>query len=172
MKVILETQRLILRELTENDFSLLQRSLQDSAVMYAYEHPFSDEEVAAWLRNQLRRYREENCGLWGVLAKEGGAFVGQCGVTMQPYRGNHVAEVGYIFEKAYWHHGYATEAAIACKQYAFQTLGSERVYSFIRDSNLPSQRVAERNGMTVCDTIVKHYYGIDMPHLVYCAARP
>lgn len=171
MKVVLETPRLCLRELAEGDFPLLCRSLQDAEVMVAYEHPFTDEEVRAWLQNQLRRYCEEGCGLWGAVRREDGVFLGQCGITMQPYRGGKVFEVGYIFEKAHWHRGYATEAAAACMRHAFAVLGAESVYSFIRDNNIPSQRVAERNGMAVCDTVVKHYYGMDMPHLVYRAER-
>lgn len=55
----------------------------------------------------------------------------------------------------------------AHKQYAFETLGLPAVYSIIRENNLPSRRVAERNGMCVVDTLVKHYYGFVMPHLVY-----
>ena len=59
------------------------------------------------------------------------------------------------------------EAARACKQCAFETLGLPAVYSIIRENNLPSRRVAERNGMRVVGTLVKHYYGFAMPHLVY-----
>ena len=62
---------------------------------------------------------------------------------------------------------YAAEAAQACREYAFCTLGFDEVYSIIRDNNLPSQKVAERNGMKPCGRIIKHYYGIDMPHIVY-----
>ena len=76
-------------------------------------------------------------------------------------------QVGYLFQKAFWHKGYATEAAIACKNYAFQVLGAKEVYSIIRDNNLASQNVAKRNGMKVCGKIVKHYYNMDMPHLLF-----
>ena len=164
---ILETERLILRELSPADETAIRRVLQDEAVMYAYEHAFSDEEVHAWLQNQLRRYREDGFGLWGVVLKESGALIGQCGLTRQQVEEKKVVEVGYLFEKEFWHRGYATEAAVACKEYAFGTLGFGEVYSIIRDNNLPSRRVAERNGMRVCGEIVKHYYGMDMPHLVY-----
>ena len=62
--------------------------------------------------------------------------------------GGRVLEVGYLFDKAAWHHGYAAEAARACRDYAFDTLGAQAVYSIIRDTNIASQRVAERSGMT------------------------
>ena len=74
---------------------------------------------------------------------------------------------GYLFQKEYWHHGYASEAAIACKEYAFDKLNAKEVYSIIRDTNIPSQNVAIRNGMTCIDKFIKYYRGIDMPHLLF-----
>lgn len=139
--------------------------------MYAYEHAFTDEEVQAWLDKQLRRYREDGFGLWAVILKENGDFIGQCGLTIQDIGERQVIEVGYLFRRDCWHHGYAAEAAIACKNYAFEEIGAEEVYSIIRENNFPSQRVAERNGMTVTGKFVKHYYGIDMPHLIYSINR-
>lgn len=171
MKTILETPRLLLREMTTSDLPAICRVLQDEKTMYAYEHAFSDEEAQAWLNNQLRRYREDGFGLWAVVLKESGEIIGQCGITLQDVNGEWVPEVGYLFERAYWHQGFATEAAIACKEYAFSVLGLDTVYTIIRDNNIASQNVAKRNGMTICGRIVKHYYGMDMPHLVYRAER-
>ena len=90
---------------------------------------------------------------------------------MQPWGDRQVLEVGYLFERVHWHKGYATEAAVACKRYAFETLGAQEVFSIIRDSNLPSQAVARRNGMVLRGRELKRYYGIDMPHLVFSVRR-
>ena len=98
-------------------------------------------------------------------------MIGQCGLTMQEWRGEEVLEVGYLFERKYWHKGYATEAAIACKNYAFEVLKADEVCTIIRDINTASQRVAVRNGMTKTDTWTKHYKGVDMPHYRYVAYR-
>ena len=165
--MILETERLYLRKLTPADRAALCETLQDKEAMYTYEHAFSDEEADAWLARQTARYREDGFGLWAVIRKEDGALLGQCGTTMQDIHGDRVPEIGYLLARRYWHMGYATEAARACKQYAFETLGLPAVYSIIRENNLPSRRVAERNGMRVVGTLVKHYYGFAMPHLVY-----
>ena len=165
--MILETKRLYLRELTQADYNDLCRILQDAEVMYAYEHAFDSAEVQQWLDRQLARYREYGFGLWAVILKDTQEMIGQCGLTMQDLNGRRVLEIGYLFQKAYWHKGYATEAARCCKQYAFEVLKVQEVFSIIRENNLPSQNVARRNGMVVTDRLVKHYYGMDMPHLVF-----
>lgn len=80
-------------------------------------------------------------------------------------------EIGYLFEKAYWHNGYATEAAEACKKYAFEILEADEVCSIIRNTNIASQNVAIRNGMIRTDKWTKHYRGVDMPHYRYVVHR-
>ena len=166
----MESERLFFRKLTENDFAALCKILQDDEVMYAYEGKFSDKEVTQWLDRQLWRYENENGhGLYAVILKENGELIGQCGLTFQDYKEKRVLEIGYLFQKRYWHKGYAAEAARAWKRYAFEELGEKEVYSIIRDTNTASQNVALRNGMTKTDVFIKHYRGIDMPHFVYMA---
>ena len=167
----LETPRLYLRRLTPADRPGLCAILQDPQVMYAYEHAFSSQEVDQWLEKQLERYAQDGLGLWAVLLKENGALIGQCGLTWQSIPGQTVLEVGYLFARAYWHRGFATEAAIGCRDYAFTHLPVTEIYSIIRDNNLPSQQVARRNGMSPVGTIVKHYYHVDMPHLLFRITR-
>lgn len=169
--MILETERLYLREIKQSDFEALSRVLKDEKTMYAYEGAFNDDEVQEWLNRQLARYNKYGFGLWAVLLKETDEIIGQCGLTMQPWKGREVLEIGYLFEREYWHRGYAIEAAAACKKYAFAVLGAEEVCSIIRDTNLASQRVAVRNGMTIKDKSVKHYRGVDMPHFRYAVQR-
>lgn len=168
---ILETPRLLLRELEPTDHAALCRTLQDPVAMTAYEHAFSDEEVQTWLDRQRARYAQDGFGLWAAVSKESGQLIGQCGLTLQECFGETVPEIGYLFERAFWHQGYATEAAIACRNYAFSHLHTDEVFSIIRDTNEASQRVAVRNGMTLRGSFVKHYYGVEMPHLVYSVRR-
>ena len=170
-KVICETERLYLRELNQNDFGALCRIMQDAETMYAYEGAFSDEEAQNWLNRQLSRYRENGFGLWAVVLKETDEMIGQCGLTIQPWKNEEVLEIGYLFQRKFWHNGYAMEAAAACKKYAFEVLKADEVCSIIRDTNLPSQRVAERNGMTKTDEWTKHYRGVDMPHFRFVAYK-
>ena len=167
-KTVLQTQRLYLREMTGEDKISLCKILQDPEVMYAYEHAFTDQEVSDWLENQINRYNKYGFCLWAVILKSNNEFIGQCGLTMQMLDNNEqVLEIGYLFCKEYWHKGYAIEAAKACREYAFDILGAREVFSIIRDNNYPSQKVALRNGMSKCGELVKHYYGMDMPHIVF-----
>lgn len=82
-----------------------------------------------------------------------------------------VPEVGYLLAKRYWHHGYATESARACMEFAFDVLGVPEIFSCIRDDNMPSLAVARRNGMELCGRFSKQYYGQDMEHLLYVARK-
>lgn len=169
--MILETKRLYLREMNQSDFPSLCEIMQDAETMYAYEGAFSDTEVQEWLDRQISRYRKWGFGLWAVILKETCEMIGQCGLTMQPWKDEEVLEIGYPFRRSYWHKGYAIEASTACKQYAFETLNAKEVCSIIRDTNTASQNVAVRNGMSVTDTWTKHYRGVDMPHYRYVAVR-
>lgn len=169
--MIIETERLYFRELKQSDFYSLCRILQDEKTMYAYEGAFSDTEVQGWLDRQIDRYKKWGFGLWAVILKETNGMIGQCGLTVQPWKDKEVLEIGYLFERAYWHKGYATEAAAACKKYAFEILKAREICSIIRDTNTASQNVALRNGMKLTDKWTKHYRGVDMPHLRYTASR-
>lgn len=169
--MILETARLYLRELRQSDFPALCGILQDGETMYAYEGAFSDREVQEWLDRQISRYQMWGFGLWAVILRETEELIGQCGLTMQPWKGAEVLEIGYLFNRRYWHRGYALEAAEACKEYAFETLGAEEVCSIIRDTNAASRKVAVRNGMTRAGAWTKRFRGIDMPHDRYVVRR-
>ena len=157
--------------MTQEDLNSLREILQDEETMVAYEGAFSDEETTKWLDWQRTLYREKGYGLWAVILKENGAMIGQCGLTMQTWKDQRVLEIGYLFNRSYWHKGYATEAAKACKEYAFKILKAPEVCSIIRDTNIASQNVAIQNGMKKKDTWTKHYRGVDMPHSRFVASR-
>lgn len=166
--MILETERLYMRRLEPSDLEALKAILQDEETMYAYEGAFNDKEAEEWLDRQLERYKQHTgIGLWAVILKETGQLIGQCGLTMQKWDDREVLEIGYLFRRDCWHHGYATEAAVACRKYAFEVLKADEVCSIIRDTNRASVNVALRNGMTAEEKWVKHYRGVDMPHTRY-----
>ena len=169
--MIIETKRLYLRQLNKNDFNSIMEILGDGKTMYAYEHAFSKEEGMSWLNNQFIRYEKYGFGLWAVILKGTDKLIGQCGITMQNTGDREVHEVGYLFNRSYWHKGYATEAASACRNYAFDVLSVNEVCTIIRTNNLASINTAIRSGMLARGQIVKHYYGMDMPHIIFSINR-
>jgi len=170
-KAILETARLRLREMTDDDLPALRRILHDPQVMVAYEGAFSDEESLAWLRRMQERYREDGFALWAVVLGDSGEMIGQCGISRQRIDDDVVTEVGYLFQRAYWHRGYALEAAAACRDWAFATQPIDELYAKVRSTNTASMNVAIRLGMTVRRTFTTHYRGVDMPHLAFAVSR-
>ena len=169
--MILETERLLLRELTQEDLPAVCDTLQNDEVRRVYEHDFTDGEAAAWIDRQRARYERYGFGLWAVERRDTGEFLGQTGLTWQETGRGQEIEIGYLFRRSAWHRGYATEAAQGCKRYAFEQLGASRVVAIIRENNHASQKVARRLGMKPIDKIVKHYYHMDMPHLVFALER-
>ena len=169
--MIFETERLLLREMGQEDFKDLAEILQNPKVMYAYEHDFTNEDVQIWLNRQIDRYRRYGFGLWALILKETNEMVGQAGLTMQPYKNTEVLEIGYLLKEKYWHHGYAREAASGCKKYAFEKLDYDKVYSILKADNLTSIKVAESIGMSKEDEFITRYYNGDMLHFLYSICR-
>ena len=169
--VILETDRLVLRPLTLDDRPALCAILQDDRTMIHYGGAFDEAMTDAWLKRQLDRYEAFGIGLWAVIRKSDGVMIGQCGLTWQPWKNRQVLEIGYLFNRKYWHLGYAAEAAAACRDLALDRLQAEEVCCIIRDSNEPSQKTALRIGMKPQDGEVRHYRGQDMLHTRYVLSR-
>ena len=84
-----------------------------------------------------------------MILKEGNIFLGDCGITMQNIEGEVVPEMGFHIIKDYCGKGYATEAALACKKYAFEELNYSRLFSYTILENIPSQKVANKVGMSL-----------------------
>lgn len=171
-RIIAETERLLLRELVDDDLPGLCSVLQDTEVTYAYERIFSEREIGSWLKRQFQCYAQDGFGMWAVVLKETGKMIGHAGISMQVYGDEELPEIGYMFEKAFWHQGFATEAVIACRDYAFAVLGMDTVYSVIRADNAPSRAVARRNGMRITGTAFKSVMGRMVTHYMYSIKKP
>ena len=177
---ILQTPRLLLREFTPQDVDALALVLSDPQTMRYYPAPYDRAGVEQWIERNRQRYQDDGVGLWAmeltkpqdseVQGSEVGfevhKMIGDCGIILQQVEGERLYEIGYHLRRDYWHQGLATEAAIACRDWAFAHLKTERLISLIRPENLPSCRVAERNGMTVWKEVnwrglLHHVYSIE-----------
>ncbi len=160
---ILETPRLILREFSPEDVNALARILSDPEAMRFYPTPFDHAGVEAWIARNRRRYAANGHGLWAMILKSNGELIGDCGLTVQNVDGINEIEIGYHVRRDHWKQGLATEAARACRDFGFARLPIARLISLIRPENLPSRRVAEKNGMTIWKEVMR----ANLPHLVY-----
>jgi RimJ/RimL family protein N-acetyltransferase len=91
-----------------------------------------------------------------VILKATGLLIGDCGLELIELPDGRAAELGYDFRSDVWNQGFATEAAVAVRDYAFATLNLPRLISLIRVGNLPSRRVAEKIGMRLETTLVRY----------------
>lgn len=148
MKII-ETERLYLRELQIDDKKDLMKVLSNPESMEFYSNPFSEEEVERWIQWNIDNYKKYKHGLWAIILKDHEVFIGDCGITLQNIGDETVPEIGFHIIKEYCNNGFATEAALACKEYAFKVLHYHEVFSYTRVRNIPSQKVAEKIGMQV-----------------------
>jgi RimJ/RimL family protein N-acetyltransferase len=166
-QVVLETERLVLRHLTADDVEAIFAVIGDPETMKYYPQPFSRDDAQRWIDRSLERYRADGCGLFAVVLKPTREVIGNCGLVRQEVEGESMLEVGYHFRRDHWGHGYATEAARGCMEYAFRQFAAEKVVSLILPENVPSRRVAERNGMRVERQVMFH----ELPHLLYSVTR-
>ncbi len=171
MKMILETERLYLRELIPEDSDELAKILSDPASMKYYPSPFSRKQVEDWIGWNRENYRKFGHGLWAVILKGEDVFLGDCGITMQEIEGETVPELGYHIKGEYGNRGYATEAAGACLEYAFQRLDYPVLYTYTKHDNKPSIRVAEKNGMEFVKYFEKQLMGETVKEVLYRKCR-
>jgi len=151
---ILQTPRLHLREFTPEDANALAQVLSDPETMRYYPAPhgragYDRAGVEQWIARNRQRYQDDGVGLWAMELTTSRELIGDCGIILQQVEGKLLYEIGYHLRRDHWGQGLATEAAIACRDWAFARLNTNRLISLIRPENLPSRRVAERLGMTL-----------------------
>jgi RimJ/RimL family protein N-acetyltransferase len=154
---VIETERLVLRSMVAEDLDDLLGIFGDPVVMAAFrEAPLDREQVGRWLVRNLEHQREHGYGLFAVCLKGGGRLIGDCGLELIEVAGEQVAELGYDFRSDHWNRGYATEAAIAVREFAFDTLRLPRLVSLIQPGNPASERVARKTGLKRVGRVERH----------------
>ena len=138
----IETERLFLREMKENDFDALYEVLADADIMQHYPYTFDESRVRNWIQRNIERYRIFGFGLWAVCLKETGEMIGDCGLTMQFINGEIKPEIGYHIRTDKQRNGYAKEAAIAVRDWTFNNTPFQIIYSYMKYTNEPSVKTA------------------------------
>lgn len=145
--MVIETERLILREYTLNDFNALFEIVSDLETMQHYPAPFDEQRTKEWIVWNLENYEKFGFGLWAVVLKENGKFIGDCGITIQNIDNEMLPEVGYHIHKKYWQRGYAKEAARAVRDWVFHNTQYSTIYSYMKYTNVGSYATAIAIGM-------------------------
>ncbi len=145
MKIILETERLLLREFRESDADAYAEMLGDAEVMrFLGGRPLPRAEAWRNMAMVIGHWHLRGYGFWAVEERASGEMVGRVGCWYP--EGWPGLEVGRTLCRQFWGRGYATEAARASLEYAFTRLNQTHVISLIAPDNAASIRVAERLG--------------------------
>ncbi len=161
---VLETARLRLRPMTDDDLDAMSAMLGDPEVMRYYPAPKTRAEAQRWIDWNKRNYAGYGFGLW-IMEDHEGNFIGDCGLTKQIVDGTEEVEVGYHVITACQGNGYATEAAGASLRFA-AARGINRVIAIIDPANIPSQRVAQKAGLRLEKEAIKN----DRVQLIFAIA--
>lgn len=162
----LETRRLILREMRSTDVDNLHRIFGDPLLMRFWPM-WTHAETEEWVAAQMRRYAQDGFGLWAMAFKDNDEAIGDCGLVRHAVDGAMETDIGWHVLRVHWGQGYATEAAAACRDYAFAQVGVERLVAQIHPENYASRRVAEKLGMR----LLKEYQHARGLRLLYVLER-
>lgn len=152
--MMIETSRLILREMNMDDYNALYAVLADSDIMQHYPYTFDESRVRGWISKNLERYRIFGFGLWAVCIKQSGEMIGDCGLTMQNIGGVIKPEIGYHIRGDMQRKGYAKEAASAVRDWTFNNTPFNEIYSYMKYTNEPSAKSAMSWGCHQVDEFV------------------
>lgn len=146
----IETTRLRLRPLREDDAEELSRIFSDPAVVeYSGGRSPTLEEVRAGIRQHIsEHYRDHGYGLLAAELRDTGELVGRIGFLETEIDATGDAELHYHLAPTAWGDGLATEAARAVLEWGFEEGRLARVVAVIHPENLASRRVAEKCGLT------------------------
>jgi ribosomal-protein-alanine N-acetyltransferase len=164
--MILETERLRLRPMCDDDYENLCALYADPEVMRYVDGVRTPEQTRERLSLMIDHWAQHGFGIWALFHRPAGAFVGRCGVGY--FRGGE-AELAYTLARQFWGRGLATEAAQAAVAVAFERLGLPRVVAYADVENTASQRVMIKLGMRQDGTT--HVHGCDAVRYVLDNAR-
>jgi RimJ/RimL family protein N-acetyltransferase len=144
--ITLTTPRLLMRQFLEEDAHELYLLNSDPEVLrFTGDAPFTSMEAARDFIRGYDQYALYQRGRLGMFLKEGGAYVGWCGLKYHPE--NDETELGFRLKREFWNRGYATEAALASLRYGFNELALPTIFGRVIKGNTASIRVLEKIGM-------------------------
>jgi RimJ/RimL family protein N-acetyltransferase len=173
----IETKRLALRRWQDADREPFAELNGDPETLVFFPSTLTRAESDSFVDRMEARFEAHGYGLWALEVRETGQFIGFTGLAPMPddVPGAGGTEIGWRLARPAWHHGYATEAALAARDVAFTGVGLPELWSMTAVLNTPSQAVMRRIGMTEAARF-EHPRVPDgsplKPHVVYHLAAP
>lgn len=141
MKTILQTSRLILRELNPTDAKhLFDLNANPKVIQFTGDEPFKNISEAEEFLLNYKDYEINGHGRWAVIKKESQEFLGWCGLKFDGIE----TDIGFRFFEEYWNQGYATESAKACLEFGFNELNLKEIVGRAIKENFASHKVLEK----------------------------
>ncbi len=176
MKIILETEHLILREMQDHDLDHMFELDSDPQVhRFLGQKPIQTKDKAqAHIDSLKHQYNKFGFGRWAAIEKATGEFIGWSGLKVNEghiFNGHeNLIDVGYRLIPRYWGKGYATESGKAAVDYGFEQLGLETIYGLTELDHFASRRVLEKIGLTYVEDFI--FEEEDLPLTFYKIDRP
>lgn len=167
-----QSQRLIYRKITIDDFDEIYQMMNTKSVKEVWEQNFSKKDIINWIKKCKNSYCQEGLGFYIIQDKETSNVVGQVSLSDDEINGNIFYEIGYILHEKYTKKGYATEAAKFMAQFAFDKLNLEEVIFEIRPNNIASIKVAKRLGAKQSGSFTKQVNAKKIEHLIFTLKNP
>jgi RimJ/RimL family protein N-acetyltransferase len=154
MKYLLQGQntgRLLFRNIVKEDFLDWLPFFEDpeTSKYWVMEKEEPSVMCEKWYEKQFARYENDRGGMNALVEKKSGRLIGHAGLLVQRVDDVTELEIAYSILPAFWNSGFASEAAQACREYAFKNNFAESLISIISVTNIPSESVARKNGMTI-----------------------
>lgn len=153
-----ETERLCFRPLNKEDFNAWLPFFEEKEILVYFGIDTKETQHTLcenWFTKVFHRYENNLGGMNAIILKETGALIGQCGLLIQTVQGKERLEVSYSLLPEFRGFGYGSEAAIKCKEFAFENNIASALMSMIHVDNKASEKVALKNGMSL-ETIIDY----------------
>jgi ribosomal-protein-alanine N-acetyltransferase len=147
MNIQIETERLILKNYSENDLGNIHK-LKSDPMVWEFSTKVATtkiQDAKIHLESILRNYDENKCEFQAIFLKETGEYIGEAGILSFNKQSNR-SVLGYNLIYKFWANGYATEITKALVKYLFEMEKVERIEALVGDGNGASRKVLEKSG--------------------------
>ncbi|MCD5991765.1 GNAT family N-acetyltransferase [Pseudomonas sp. CDFA 553] len=164
--VVLETQRMILRQLSSADVPPMTQILINPEVMrYSVRGVLGESATAEFIDWSLQSYAHHGFGPWAVVEKASGVLMGFCALNRESVDGVEEVEIGYRLAPQFWGRGLATEIVRATLGYGFEHLGLRSIIAIVQPANVASVRVIQKVGFNAFVYSQYHRLGVKIYRL-------